>query len=526
MRKVILLLCCILLLLGASACGNKAAYINCSNCGESISNVAAFCSKCGIALKNNQSVVDNDTLSENQTLHSHIFEKATCTTPEKCACGEIYGSALGHSWTVATCTTPKTCSTCGVTDGSVNGHSWKVATCTAPKTCSVCKKTEGSPLGHSLVDGKCSKCEYVEKTPAEKIYEQCSPAVAYIELYNSKNEAIGSGSGFFITSNGRFVTCYHVIDGASSAKVKTKDGKTYNVAGVYDFSKENDWAVLKVEGNSFDTLKIGDPSEYSAGSDVYAIGSPLGLTDSISSGIISNLNREYKGTNYIQTTASISNGSSGGALINKNGNVIGITAGSFVDGQSLNLAVPMTYVNTSTDNPLKKLSEIEKSVMVEDPIQLLKDFLVKYGVVDAITGTVVVYSLEIKDANGITYSCEYALNSGWLFIEKQYVTQYSEISTNLYFYGAGTNEVAAKAVFHFYDTFYNKWKDGYAFVFRENITSVNGIEFYSWDGDADLSQQTGEILFYRNILDIIDAADYMFDYYGLPITMKDFGYMY
>ena len=275
----------------------------------------------------------------------HVWQEATCTTPKTCfVCHVIESAPTGHVWQAATCIAPRTCSVCQETEGAIGGHVWQEATCTMPKTCSVCGKTDGNALGHTTGGEKCARCGETLKTAAELIYEKCAPAVAYITVYNGKNEKIGSGSGFFITADGHFVTCYHVIDGASSAKIQTNDEKTYNVVGVYDYSEENDWAVLKVDGNSFPHLAVGSPSTYSSGSDVYAIGSPLGLSDTISAGIISNLNRPYDGTTYIQTTASISKGSSGGALINKNGQAIGITAGSFVDGQSLNLAVPLTYI--------------------------------------------------------------------------------------------------------------------------------------------------------------------------------------
>jgi len=180
---------------------------------------------------------------------------------------------------------------------------------------------------------------------AEQVYAQCSSAVAYLEVYDANGDAYASGSGFFIDSDGTLVTCYHVIDGCSSAKVQTTDGNTYTVAGVYDYNEANDWAVLKVNGSGFNYLTVGASSEVNAGGAVFAIGSPLGLSDSISQGIISNVSRVLDGTNYIQYTASISHGSSGGALINKYGHVIGITSASFEDSQNLNLAVPMTYVS-------------------------------------------------------------------------------------------------------------------------------------------------------------------------------------
>ena len=99
-------------------------------------------------------------------------------------------------------------------------------------------------------------------------------------------------------------------------------------------------------------------------------------------------------------------------------------------------------------------------------------------------------------------------------------------STILYFFGAGTDEVAAKAIFNFTDNFYDKYKSAGSFVYREFVTNIESIEFFNWYGDANLSQEAGEIIFHHNILDLINMADYIFGYYDLPITMADFGFVY
>ena len=180
---------------------------------------------------------------------------------------------------------------------------------------------------------------------AEEIYAKCSPAVFYIELYDARGEATASGSGFFISSDGVAVTNYHVIDGASSAKITlSTNGKTYNVKGVLSYSEEEDWAVIKIDGTNFPYVEIGSASSIVGGGEIFAIGSPLGLQNTISQGIISNVERIIDGAAYIQITAPISPGSSGGALINKYGKVIGITTGSIEAGQSINLAVPASKI--------------------------------------------------------------------------------------------------------------------------------------------------------------------------------------
>ena len=194
---------------------------------------------------------------------------------------------------------------------------------------------------------------------AEHIFAKCSPAVFYVEIYNKSGTLTSTGSGFFIDSNGTAVTNYHVIDGAYSAKVIVGDtDKSFDVLGVYDYDEETDWAVISVAGSGFDYLEIGDASTVVGGADVYAIGSPLGLQNTISQGLISNANRILNGISFIQTSAAISNGSSGGALINKYGKVIGITSAKFADGENLGLALPISVIegyNSSSVTPLANL---------------------------------------------------------------------------------------------------------------------------------------------------------------------------
>ena len=186
---------------------------------------------------------------------------------------------------------------------------------------------------------------------SEDIYSKHSPAVFYIELYNNAGTPISSGSGFFIESNGVAITNYHVIEGANSAKITLPESKkTYDVAGVYTYNKEQDWAIIQVKGDGFLTLDIGSDDSVHTGQKVYAIGSPLGLQNTISEGLLSNKKVELGNVEYYQISAPISHGSSGGALLNENAQVIGITSASFVEGQNLNLAIPMRYIPLDFDH--------------------------------------------------------------------------------------------------------------------------------------------------------------------------------
>lgn len=194
---------------------------------------------------------------------------------------------------------------------------------------------------------------------AEEIYKKCSPAVFYVEVYDARGQAFATGSGFFIDSEGTAITNYHVIEGAHSAKIKIGDTEVfYDVEGVYDYDVATDWAVIKVAGQGFNYLTIGDYETVVGGATVYALGSPLGLQNTISQGLISNVNRVLDGVSFIQTSAAISSGSSGGALINKYGEVIGITSAKFADGENLGLALPISVVKNYDSTAVSPLSKV------------------------------------------------------------------------------------------------------------------------------------------------------------------------
>ncbi len=192
---------------------------------------------------------------------------------------------------------------------------------------------------------------------ASQVYSKASPAVFFIAVYGSQsdynsNNYSASGSGFFITPDGVAITCYHVIDDTAAAKITTVNGSTYQVTNVLYYDEARDIAVIRVSksavsGSSvsaFPYLDTALSSTISGGDTVYAIGSPLGLQNTISNGIVSNPARVDGGQTFIQTTAAISHGSSGGALLNEYGEAIGVTAASYTDGQSLNLAIPLDCI--------------------------------------------------------------------------------------------------------------------------------------------------------------------------------------
>lgn len=256
-----------------------------------------------------------------------------------------------------------------------------------------------------------------ELTSAE-VYEKCSPAVFYVAVYDKNDKQFASGSGFFIDSDGTAVTNYHVIEGAYSAKILRSDNnKTYNVLGIYDYNKARDWAVIKVDGKDFPYLEI-DETPVSGGEEIFTIGSPKGLDNTISEGLISNPSRTLDNVPFIQISAPTSSGSSGGALINKLGKVIGITSAEWYEGQNLNLALPISIIKgykKTTPHPFsallspnadKPFGNIDLDVYPEDEraFELMKMWIYSNYTDGFEWGCAVVYSAE-----GDGYNQEYTI---------------------------------------------------------------------------------------------------------------------
>jgi len=141
------------------------------------------------------------------------------------------------------------------------------------------------------------------------------------------------GSGFVVSGDGRIVTNEHVVEGASSITVKLWNGKTYT-ARVVESDPSLDLAVLKVDApdSALQPLTLADSRDVQVGDAVVAIGSPFGLSETVTSGIVSAVHRQITATNgatitnAIQTDAAINHGNSGGPLLNAEGRVIGVNS--------------------------------------------------------------------------------------------------------------------------------------------------------------------------------------------------------
>jgi S1-C subfamily serine protease len=161
-----------------------------------------------------------------------------------------------------------------------------------------------------------------------------------VQVQGRGNGAGGSiGSGEILTSNGYIVTNSHVVHGQPSLSVMLYNGNTVPAKLVADIPAQ-DLAVLKINASDLHPISLADSSQVEVGQSAIAMGSPLGLEQSATTGIVSALNREAQervGTNtftltgMIQTSAPINPGNSGGALVNLQGQLIGIPTLAAVD---------------------------------------------------------------------------------------------------------------------------------------------------------------------------------------------------
>ena len=211
-----------------------------------------------------------------------------------------------------------------------------------------------------------------EELTARQIYDRCSAAVFQLDFwkYNSKKppedtSPDSTSSGFFLDESGIAVTNFHSIEYAIRGVATLVTGEQYEVTEVMYVNKKADIAILRISRTSLDGkttsafahLDLPETDDVRAGDAAYAIGCPLGLGLAISDGIISDASRPVDRYQLpcILSTGSISQGSSGGALLNAYGEVIGITSGAYVYGNEMYLAVPLVpaletdlvYIETS-----------------------------------------------------------------------------------------------------------------------------------------------------------------------------------
>jgi serine protease Do len=227
---------------------------------------------------------------------------------------------------------------------------------------------------------------------AKEIVERSSPAIVRVEV--AEGDSRGVGTGFILDKGGLIATNLHVVVGSADIKVKLYGGEVYPVTQIVGFDPDRDLALLRIAPpKQLPTLQLGDSDKMTAGDQIVAIGNPLGHDYSVSSGLVSKIQPECTDADvalhnanlarfeelkakyfartitrdevgellklrcsaelrYIQISAPISQGSSGGPVFNLQGEVVGVTTAIVKEGQNLNYAVPVNYLKPIITKPV------------------------------------------------------------------------------------------------------------------------------------------------------------------------------
>ncbi|MFO7713930.1 tetratricopeptide repeat protein [Desulfosarcina sp.] len=165
-------------------------------------------------------------------------------------------------------------------------------------------------------------------------------SVVTVVNYDLEGDVSSIGSGFFISTSGVLLTNFHVLDGAYNAEIKTSDGSRYPVAAVMARSQVIDLIKVRVDipADRVTPIVLATQDPEVADS-VFVVGSPMGLEQTVSEGIISAIRELPGGANILQLTAPISRGSSGGPVLNQRGEAVGVVTFQAANGQNLNFAI-------------------------------------------------------------------------------------------------------------------------------------------------------------------------------------------
>jgi S1-C subfamily serine protease len=193
-----------------------------------------------------------------------------------------------------------------------------------------------------------------QKLTAREIVAQNGANVVYITTLDSHRKPFGQGSGFIASADGKVVTNWHVIEGASLVTVSLLDGRTYTLSELSNYDSDRDIAVLQLTCGDVRACVLGDSDCLAPGDEITVIGNPQELRNSVTTGVVSSTDRLLDGKKWLQISAPVSPGSSGGPVFNDKGGVVGVVTMGFKAefAQNLNFAVPI--------NEVKPLLETER----------------------------------------------------------------------------------------------------------------------------------------------------------------------
>jgi putative serine protease PepD len=256
----------------------------------------------------------------------------------------------------------------GVAAVATGGHDASGTATAAAPSASATRQPVSDPTGSSS---------------AKAVYDDAKDAVTYISAQTPQGTA--TGSGFVVSSDGKIITNEHVVDGATAVTVKLGTGGQTLSAQVLAADASKDLALLKVDGTDLKHLDLGDSSSLQVGDAVYAIGNPYGLDHTLTSGIVSALNREIEApdgtpiSGVVQTDAALNPGNSGGPLLDGDGKVVGVNSQIASSGSSegatggnvgIGFAIPARTVADFVANPTSSQAQSQsEQPQQQDPSQ-------------------------------------------------------------------------------------------------------------------------------------------------------------
>ncbi len=237
----------------------------------------------------------------------------------------------------------------------------------------------------------------------KQISKNVLPSVVGVVQYQKSRPyvATGQGSGIILDTDGYIVTNAHVVADADGVKVVLYNGEEYT-ASIVGTDTKSDVAVLKISASNLTPAKLGNSDQLEIGEDVIAIGNPGGLSNSVSKGIVSGLNRTVE-TNLgssmecIQTDAAINPGNSGGALVNEYGYVVGINSSKIAatDYEGIGFAIPINDAKPIIED-LKSYGEVQGRVRLGVEVRMIDSVLAKLNNIP--TGAMVISVEKTSDA--------------------------------------------------------------------------------------------------------------------------------
>lgn len=520
-----------------------------SHLAETIPAVEATCTENGLTAGKKCSVCGTVLVSQQETpLVSHTATEiikgydATCTSTgltdgTKCTkCGKIVTQqttidSLGHievtdSAVPATCTTDgkssgKHCGRCNYTLVAqttipASGHKYDDGVIISEATC----------LSQGIKQYTCTvttcRHSYTENYSlptytATEINNQALNYVGEIITYDKNGAALSLGTGFVMSSDGTIITNYHVIEGAYSAEITINNTK-YTISYVLAYDANIDLAILKVNGSGLTAATICKQSAI-VGETVYAIGSSKGMTNTFSQGIVTFSNRIVDDVSHVQHDASITNGNSGGPLINVYGEVIGINTWGISDSQNLNFAVAT--------------SELDNLVYLGTPITIAQLYEQNCNAYETLLNWVlenyndtgsnwIEYRYQVSGERYSIYTLTYFINTNTLCLQYYYVfsnddTRYvsielSEDNTSCRYYASYTDG----------DYSYKKnVTQGY--IYPSSFTKYTSIGYYSFEGDY---WTTSSLLntYQEGMVYSLEWFEVFLDVFGFGFTLSDFGF--